>query len=378
MTAVALALGATPATGATPAEAVPVMVRTAPGRIEVAAVDASVAHAVAALGGETWQALAGPLGLPDAFSSPLFLRVVRSDAAGGERLEGTVEPGGVVSVWIHTAGGGAPSRAGVRRAVVRGLLLRQAVALHGAGHPVVAPAWLEHAATGWCEVWSEAAGWDALRQESASLPPPALGEMLLWGADAPVSRPQAVSAIWLLQFFVSESRRSGEWPGFLRQLLGGAEPFSSLAAAFPGRFESPWERELWWQTGWHDLRRARTIPGLGAPESRTELERLARFVFARGEGDFVLPLREVLAQGGDAVVGAELRRRAAELGRVVAGLHPFYRNAGLSLAAAFEAVKLPPPKREAACALFEQDWRDATELEAASQAVLDRWERPGR
>ena len=58
---------------------------------------------------------------------------------------------------------------------------------------------------------------------------------------------------------------------------------------------------------------------------------------------------------------------ATALNRVVPALHPFYRNAGLSLAEVFA--------RRASAEAFERDWRDATELDAATSAALDALEK---
>src|SRR5688572_1376558 len=52
----------------------PVLIQNAAGRFEVAAVDPTAAHAVAAAADEVWRLLAAPLGLPDGFSSPVFVR----------------------------------------------------------------------------------------------------------------------------------------------------------------------------------------------------------------------------------------------------------------------------------------------------------------
>jgi hypothetical protein len=57
-------------------------------------------------------------------------------------------------------------------------------------------------------------------------------------------------------------------------------------------------------------------------------------------------------------------------------LHPFYRNAGLALQEALAARTTPAGKRERASAAFEQDWRDAVELETATRQALDALERP--
>jgi hypothetical protein len=165
----------------------------------------------------------------------------------------------------------------------------------------------------------------------------------------------------------------------LARLLGGDEPGAALAASFPGRFADETERELWWHTGWHHLRRVHALPMLEAAESRAVLTAAARFVFAREDGsDVVVPLRTVLAHGREPVVAVELARRAGELNRLMAALHPFYRNAGLSLVAALGTRPAAAARLDAACLAFEQDWRDAAELDAAAQAALDAMERRPR
>lgn len=367
------------------------MVRSAPGRFEVAAMDASAAHGVVALAEETWRNAGGVLGLPEAFSSPVFVRLVdittestvavpREAKAG---FDAVVEPGGVVSVRIHWPRTGAgPSLREQRRALVHGLLLRHAVAMHGGQGRSVVPRWLETAVVGWCETRHHPAQLDAFKHEAQTIAPPALAAIFAdtGGIEPEGTRAAAesgarmIAATWLLSFLHGETTRAGEWSAFLRAVLGGAAAEEALAAAYPGRFASEAERELWWQTGWHHWRRVRTLPALDPAESRVALAALARFVFAPGEHDMVLPLRSVLAHGNDAVLQAELRRRGTELGRLVPALHAFYRNAGLSLAAAFQTTSVTPAKREAACAQFDEDWRDAIELEAATKAALDALE----
>jgi hypothetical protein len=164
------------------------------------------------------------------------------------------------------------------------------------------------------------------------------------------------------------------------RLLNGIDPLIAVTSSYPGRYGSAEERELWWQTGYHHLRRMRTLPGQEAWESREQLGALARFVFAAAseDRDIVVPLAGVLERGSEPVVEAEIARRASELSRLVTNLHPFYRNAGLSLGDAFAARQLSAAKRAAAAASFEQDWRDAIELENATRSALDALEATAR
>lgn len=348
--------------------------QSAPGRFEVAGVAVSGAQRVVALASEAWQQLAGPLALPESFASPVFVRLVpAADWREAVPFRVIVETGGVVSVRVRWDE--ATPEIFVRRALVQGLLMRQAVARHGVNERLAAPLWLEHACVGWWHTRADPAQLDALKQATARLAPPALDELLEWQRGAVEPTQLTEGAVWLLTFLRGESGRAGEWPALLHRLLGGETPVAALVASYPGRFANEGERELWWQTGWHHLRRARVLPGLEAAESRAELAELARFVFARGRGDAVVPLREVLGQAREPVVEAELKRRSVALNRGLPALHPFYRNAALSLAEALAARGVAAKRREILCAVFEQDWRDANELEAASAAALDALER---
>jgi len=367
---VVVALGAFGLGRAATGLSVPVIFQSAPGRFEVAALDGGDAQRVAALAAQAWAMLAGPLALPESFASPVFVRLVPA-ADWGERspFRVTVEAGGVVSVRV--AWEPMTPEVVVRRALVQGLLMRQAVARHGVNERLTAPLWLEHACVGWWRTRAEPAQLDALKQASARLAPPALEDLLRWQRGATEPAPFVDGAVWLLTFLTGEAGKGAEWPSLLHRLLGGEAPVAALAASFPGRYSNDGERELWWQTGWQQLRRARVLPGWEAAESRVELAEMVRFVFTHQGEDAVMPLRAVLERAGEPVVDRELKRRAAAVNRLLTALHPFYRNAALSLADALAVRGAGAERRDAACAAFEQDWRDATELERASATALD-------
>ncbi len=360
--------------GVARAQPAPTIVQGAPGRIEVSAVDPTLAHAVSAAADEGWRLLEGPLGLPAAFPSPVFVRLIpASEGPSGAPFRVSVEAGGVVSVWLRVA---ALSETMLRRALVQGLLMRLAVAQHGIHENLTAPLWLEHACTVLWRIRAEPAQLDALKLASAGVPVPALADLLAWprGADEPAG--WTAASFWLLVHLQAESGRGREWPTALRRLLGGEEAGAALAAAYPAAFTSAAERELWWQTGWHQSVQARTLPVLDAAASRLQLGALARFVFAGADEthDVVVPMRRVLERGSDAPVVAELARRAAELGRLNPALHPFYRNAGLALLEACRSRGEKPARIDALCAAFEQDWADGQELERVTTAALDALE----
>ena len=359
------------------AEPTPVLVQGVPGRFEVAAIDASAAHAVVARAEEAWRALEGPLALPAAFSSPVFVRLIPAagaEAAGHETFRVNVEPGGVVSVWLR---GGAVPESVLRRALVQGLLSRMAVAWHGVTVQPTVPRWLEHACAGWWQTRANTAQLDALKQRTAQMPPPPLAALLDWRRDGTERPEYSAAAVWLFTFLQAESGRDGEWAALLRRLLAGGDPQAAVATCYPGRFHGVQARELWWQTGWHHVRRVRVLPVLEVADSRAQLAALARFVFAapEGEGDRMVSLPAVLARRGEPLVSAEVARRAIELRHLIPALHPFYRNAGLALAEVFGPEGRVAAKAAPLCADFEQDWRDAVEIDEATSAALDALER---
>ncbi|MBL9213668.1 MAG: hypothetical protein JNL92_24605 [Opitutaceae bacterium] len=360
------------------AEPAVVMMQSAPGRFEVAALDPTGAHAIVAEAEEAWRVLAGPLGLPGAFLSPVYVRVEPEPALVDRRPAGppfrvAVEAGGLVSVRLRHD---ALAPVNVRRALIQGLLLRVAVARHGVTPHLTAPLWLELGCLGWWRTRADGAQLDALKQAAARQPPPAIGALLLWQRGGEESGAWSEAATWLLTFLQAESGAGQEWPTLLARLLAGDDPLIALVQTYPGRYRDPVDRELWWQTGYHQARRGRTLPVLEAAESRLQLGALARFVAAgAGENtDRVVPVRELMARVGEPLVGVEVARRAEQLARLVPSLHPFYRNAGLSLADVLAARAVKPARLAELCTTFEEDWRNAAELEQATAAALDRLE----
>jgi hypothetical protein len=358
------------------AEPVPVNVRTMSGRFDISAVDASLAHNVSARAEETWRHLSALLTLPEGFSSPLFVRISAGDASR-PLFTAQAEPGGIVSIWISSSAVAQP--AVVRRALARGLLLRLGVAWYGADAVRTVPAWLELGCAVWVDTREFPARLDEIKDRTRSLAPPALGALLNDNRAVVGGLEHEMAALWLLTFLQTESGGAREWEAFLRGVLRGTAADEMLTLAFPGRFAHVRDRELWWQTGWHHVRRVNAFPMMDSQESAQVIVRLARFIFAPGNEDRIVPLRTVLEYAADAIVADELRRRAAELQLLAPALHPYYRNAGLSLLEVFLTGKVVSAKRQAALiAAFEEDWRDGIEIEAAAKAALDAFEQARR
>jgi hypothetical protein len=349
--------------------AAPAVFQSGPGRFEVAAWDAVTATTITTAAEEAWRTLAAPLDLPDGFSSPIFVRVApRGEWKDAMPFRVAAEPGGIVSVRF---GSDAMLEGGnIQRGLVHALLLRLAVARQGANGHVTVPLWLELGAVGWWRTRADAAQLDALKQASVGAAPP-LVDLVGWQRGAVEPAEWRQGAVWLMTFLQAEGKNGGEWRTFIGRLLAGDEPVAALATSYPGRFHTASERELWWATGWQQLRRARSLPTLDASYSRRELEAIARFVFILEQRETVVPLAEALAHRRDPAVATEIARHSAVLTGLLSALHPFYRNAGLSLAAALAGGRDVDRERPAKVAAFERDWRDAVELETATRAALD-------
>lgn len=343
------------------------------GRFEVSAWDADVAREVTGAAEEAWRSLAAPLGLPEAFSSPVFLRVVRpSEWPERSPFLTRVEPGGVVSVRLVWAAN--PADRATDRAVVQGLLMRLAVAQHGMRETLAVPLWLELGSVGWWRSRAEAARLDALKYETRRTPLPPLGDLLNLQRGEAVPRGTELGATWLVTVLWSESGRSAAWPQLLRRLLNGEPVAPALDVTFGDRFRSELDRELWWRTCLEQALRIRTLPGLEAEESRVALENLARLVVLGESGDRVVSLDEMLAHAAEPFVAAELARRAAEVARLAPAAHPFFRNAALSLGEALNSASAPAEKRAQLTRAFASDWEAGIALMRASAAALDAFE----
>jgi hypothetical protein len=352
----------------------PVIFESGPGRFEVAAAEAPAARSVVAAADEAWRLLAGPLGLPPGFSSPIYVRVrpERADTAvTAPVFRAVAEPGGIVSLRLRAGA----SEAAMRRGLVEALLLRLAVARHGDAYRATAPPWLVAACDGWWRAQAEPAQRDAFRQESVARTPTALAALLQGKRAAFEARDGMADAFWLMAFLQAEANTGSGWHDFLNRLLGGDDPEVALAASYPGRFTNAAERELWWQTGWYSHRQERRLPIRDAAESRAIVADAARFVFVRDGREVVVPPADWRELARSADGRAALRAHAGRLARQVLALHPFYRNAGLSLARLLAAAETGPEDEFAAArAAFDADWRDGSELEAATARALDALE----
>jgi hypothetical protein len=184
--------------------------------------------------------------------------------------------------------------------------------------------------------------------------------------------------LWLLGHLQAESGgEARRWPQFLRAVFGGEDSVAALQRLYGNYFNDDAARELWWQVGFHSQRRQAVQAIETAAESRAWLAERARWLARRGEDEVALGLDEVFAARSEHWVADELGQRLAQLraGLAAGGLHPFYRNAAMSLGRVYDATQTGDRKKfDAAQADLFRDVADARELEQAAGAALDRLE----
>lgn len=354
---------------------------TASGQFEISSFDLDAAGAGLTVAEEVWQTLERPLNLPArGFPSSITVRLLPAEQwRGTVPFQAAAELGGRVSVrvrWSPEAAG----TAALRQALVQALLMRVAITAHGLEPSLRVPLWLEQGCLGWSLTHARPALLDEWQQDSARVAPPALSRVLGLKRDTPVTRPEALGTLWLLSYLQAESGPERRWPLLLGALLGGEDPVAALGRIYGGDFHDDPARELWWQVGWHSQRRLFATAVDNAADSRAWVTDRARWVARSGDADILLSLDEVFAARQAPWVAAELQQRIGQLkgGLGTNLLHPFYRNAAVSLGRAYEAARAGNRSGFGlAEADLDRDCADGVELETAAEGALDQMEASG-
>lgn len=352
------------------------------GRFEVAARAGEAGVRLERVAETAWAVWRGPLGLPERLGAGITVRLTPPEHWGfaepAWRI--SVEPTGLVSLWIRD--GGVPGVERERRwaAALAAAVLQRMAILQGVGAAErPAPDWLCAAAAEAVAIELQPALADAWRQ-AAGRPGGAAGleAILKWsGAQTAAGEaPSWVGAFGLWRWLGAGPGRGEAWPRFVVALLAGEAPGVALTRIYGPALARPEkaELELAWRTALAALARQQATPLLGVEESRRQLERLARLVVnpVGGGIDQRLELGALTATEARGYPAAEREERAAWLTANFPRLHPFYRNAGGSLGRCWLAQR---EGDEAARAAAWEEWRSdlavGLELERGSRAALD-------
>jgi hypothetical protein len=357
----------------TSSEPTPRVFYTKQGQFEVIVLDVADAQHALALGRSVWGALSVPLSLPaEGFNSPVSVRLVPAKQWTEPAVfTVTVEVPGRVNVRVRWSDDVDPVI--VRRAFVQGLILRQAVAWHGVGPRLTVPLWLEHACTTWSLIRERPAMQDAFQQESTGIPaPPALRSLLLWERGAVESRGWELASLWLFLQLRAEADDAPRWGGWVRGLVGGADPVDTLPRFYRGLWTDSASMELWWHVGFYHQSRSRVLPAMTADASRSWLANRSRWLASRGGREVVVSLDELQELRRESWVRAELEERVRQTHAALGVIHPFYANTTISLGRLYEAALRGSKKQfSAARTDFERDAIDGRELEDTVKAILD-------
>ena len=372
-------VGATPP--ATPAalpgkNETPLVFYTGKGQFEIIAIDEAAAQEALILASVVWRALAEPLALPPAgFSSAVAVRLVPGTKwKGPAAFSVAAEPGGMVGVrigWDEKT-----DMRSVRRALVEAILLRQAVAWHGAAQRATVPLWLEQACIALSEVRERPAMLDAMQQESAHLKPPSLETVLRMERGAAASRGCELAAFWLFQYLETEAEPDAlRWTGWLRTIMGGSDPMQVLQQTYGRMWRTPAERELWWQVGFYNECRSSILPLMSMEETRNWLADRCRWLVLRGGYEQVLSLEDLWTFRSESWVRAGFVKRIEQLQNQLPRLHPFYRNAAISMGRMYQAAVTGDERDfKAAQKALSQDAVDGRELEDETGSALEALE----
>ena len=359
-----------------PLLATPIVSLTRTGQFQVITVDADAARAGLAMATEVWQTLATPLSLPaGGFASPVEVWLILPEKwSGPDVFRATPGLGGRISLavcWTPELGGSET----LRRALVQALLMQRAIAFHGPVPGLKVPAWLEDACVAWSLTRGRPAALDAWQAEAAGQTAPPLVALLGRVRGLPPDRAQQLALLWLLGHLQAESGDAARrWPQLLRAVLGGEDTAIALAQLYGDFFQDDAARELWWQVGFYAQSRQAAQAIETATESRVWLAERSRWLARRGEDEVTLDLEELFSARTEAWVAAELRQRLVQLraGLATGRLHPFYRNAIMSLGRTYEAALAGNAKVFAAAeADLIRDIADGRDLEQAAKVALD-------
>jgi hypothetical protein len=348
---------------------------TGQGQFEIIATEARAAQDALVLANSVWRSLAKPVGLPvSGFSSAVAVRLVpEKDWTAPAFFTVVAEPGGLVGVRI-CRGDKVDARI-MRRALVQAVLLRQAVAWHGAKQGLTVPLWLEQACVALGEVRDRPAMLDAMQQESEQLAPPPLEELLRWQRGQAEERGRVLASYWLFQHLQDESGDMPRWARSVRAITGGADPMKALQDNYGTAWKDADSRELWWQVGFHNERLTSTVPLMSMGDSRDWLADRCRWLAVKNGREQVLALDDLWTLRKESWIKTGMVERSQQLQNQLPRLHPFYKNAAISMGRMYQAAgKGSEEEFKAAKLALSQDATDGRELEAASGAALDELE----
>ncbi|MGE9296958.1 MAG: hypothetical protein ACQKBV_11780 [Puniceicoccales bacterium] len=263
----------------------------------------------------------------------------------------------------------------VCQALASAYIRRTAVWRYGREAGAKAPDWLELAFGQLLEATIRPGYADTQGDEALIRPP--LGLMELLEAEGPFDLEQrrvALNAVWFFRLMENRITDRKLFRKVLAAFLQDLNPSYILVKAFPNRFESEQDMEMWWAVGFQAMARGRETPFITMEQARETVRSLAILTVDIDGADRRLagPVLWELRARDNVRSALELRQREIKL--ELQRVNPVYYNAVLSLGlfidSALNAESLAVVER--ANQAFLSDFRDAQQLELEIKRLL-RW-----
>jgi len=277
--------------------------------------------------------------------------------------------------FVYLAWNGETRFSDVCQALASAFIRKAASWRYGRDAGPHAPDWLELAFGQLLEAGIRPGYADTQGEEALIRPPLGLLEML--EAEGPFGLEQkrvALNAVWFFRLLENRITDRELFRKVLAAFLKDLEPAFIMTKAFPGRFNSPQEIEMWWAVGFQAMARGRETPFFSMAQSRELVRSLAIFTIDLDGRDQRVagPVLWELRKRENVRSALELRQREIKL--ELQRVNPVYYNALLSLGLFVETTLAAEDLAsvQAANQQFLADFRASQELELEIKRLL-RW-----
>lgn len=261
----------------------------------------------------------------------------------------------------------------VCQAMASAFIRRAAIWRYGPAAGPQAPHWLELAFGQLLEANIRPGYADVQREKALVRPPMGLDELLTARGPFDIHQEKvALNAVWFFRLMENRITDRTLFRKVLAAFLKDLQPSYVMVKAFPGKFQSQEQLEMWWAVGFQSIARAREAPFITMEQSRELVRDMAIVTAAIGGQDRRLagPTLWELRDRDEVMSAMELRHREIKL--ELQRVNPVYYNSILSLGIFFETAMTAESAQAVAEAnqRFLNDYRSAQELEIEIKRLL--------
>ncbi|WP_309381435.1 hypothetical protein [Cerasicoccus frondis] len=261
----------------------------------------------------------------------------------------------------------------VCQALASAFVRRAAVWRYGQSAAENTPPWLELALGQLLEASIRPGYADVQRELALKRPPLGLEELL--NAEGPFGVNEqkiALNAVWFFRLLENRIPERTFFRRVLAAFLQDLNPNYIMVKAFPNKFETRQDLEMWWAVGFQAMARSRETPFFTMGQSRDMVRDLAIVTVAINGEDQRMAGPALWEKRALPEVQSALELRRREIKLELQRTNPVYYNSILSLGLFFE-VALAADQAEPVLAAndrFLEDYRNAQELELEIKRLL--------